>query len=129
MRKLAERTSGATQDITRTINAVQGDTDAAATRMDGVRDQVILGVDLVEKAAQALREINDSTRATLEKTRDVAYAAQEQSQVSNSIAGNVERIAQMVDEADSSVQAANAQVRQLDELAKELNGAAAKFRL
>ena len=129
VRKLAERTSGATQDITRTINAVQGDTDAAATRMDGVRDQVTLGVDLVEKAAQALREINDSTRATLEKTRDVAYAAQEQSEVSNSIAGNVERIAQMVDEADSSVQAANAQVRQLDELAKELNGAAAKFRL
>jgi methyl-accepting chemotaxis protein len=129
VRKLAERTSGATQDITRTINAVQGDTDAAASRMDGVRHQVAIGVDLVEKAAQALRDINVGTRATLEKTRDVANAAQEQSQVSNSIAGNVERIAMMVEEADASVQAANAEVRQLDELARELNQAAAKFTL
>ena len=129
VRKLAERTSGATQDITRTINAVQGDTDAAAARMDGVREQVANGVELVEKAAQALREINESAKATLAKTRDVANAAREQSEVSNNIAGNVERIAQMVDESDSSVQAANAQVRQLDELARELSQAAAKFTL
>ena len=104
-------------------------TDAAAARMDGVREQVALGVELVEKAAQALREINESAKATLAKTRDVANAAREQSEVSNSIAGNVERIAQMVDEADDSVQAANAQVRQLDELARELSQAAAKFTL
>ena len=129
VRKLAERTSGATQDITRTIRAVQSDTDAAASRMDGVRQQVTLGVELTEQAAQALRDINDGARATLEKTREVANAAQEQSQVSNSIAGNVERIAQMVEESDAAVQAAHDQVRQLDELARELNQAAAKFRL
>ncbi|SFN87229.1 methyl-accepting chemotaxis sensory transducer with Cache sensor [Formivibrio citricus] len=129
VRKLAERTGGATQDITRTIRAVQSDTDVAAARMEGVRDQVTLGVELAEKAAQALRDINDGARATLEKTREVANAAQEQSQVSNSIAGNVERIAQMVEESDAAVQAAHDQVRQLDELARELNQVAAKFRL
>jgi methyl-accepting chemotaxis protein len=87
------------------------------------------GVGLVEKAAAALREINGMARVTLEKTRDVANATQEQSQVSNSIAGNVERIAQMVEESDASVQAAHEQVRSLDELARELTQAAAKFRL
>lgn len=129
VRKLAERTSGATQDITRTIRAVQSDTDAAAARMNGVRTQVAVGVELAEKAAHALREINAGTRVTLEKTREVANAAQEQSQVSNSIAGNVERIAQMVEESDASVHAAHDQVRQLDELARELRQAAAKFKL
>lgn len=129
VRKLAERTSVATQDITRTIHAVQGDTDVAAARMDGVRDQVALGVELAEKAAQSLREINDGARATLEKTRDVADAAQEQSQASNSIAGNVERIAQMVENADLSVQSVHDQVRQLDELAKNLRETASKFKL
>lgn len=129
VRKLAERTSGATQDITRTIHAVQSDTDVAAARMDSVRAQVVVGVELAEKAAQALREINAGTRVTLEKTRDVANAAHEQSQVSNSIAGNVERIAQMVEESDASVHAAHDQVRQLDELARELHQAAAKFKL
>lgn len=129
VRKLAERTGGATQDITRTIHAVQNDTDTAASRMEAVRQQVVLGVELAEKAAQALREINEGARATLEKTREVTNAAQEQSQVSNSIAGNVERIAQMVEESDAAVQSAHEQVRQLDELARELNHAAAKFKL
>ncbi|NHQ84521.1 methyl-accepting chemotaxis protein [Iodobacter sp. HSC-16F04] len=129
VRKLAERTSGATQDITRTIRAVQDDTDIAAGSMDLVQSQVAQGVDLVEKAAAALREINGMARVTLEKTRDVANATQEQSQVSNSIAGNVERIAQMVEESDASVQAAHEQVRSLDELARELTLEAAKFKL
>lgn len=129
VRKLAERTRGATQDIMHTIRAVQSDTDKAATRMDDVRVQVMLGVDLAEKAAQALRKINASTHLTLEKTREVASAAQEQREVSNNIAGNIERIAQMVEEADASVKSAYDQVQQLDELAKELRVTAASFSL
>ena len=129
VRKLAERTGRATEDITRTIRAVQSDTDGAAARMEGVRSQVSLGVDLAEKAAQALREINQGAQATLEKTRDVANAAQEQSQASNAIANNVEQIAQMVEEAEASVHAAHAQVQELDKLAGELHQAAARFRL
>ena len=108
---------------------MQGDTDTAAARMDGVRDQVALGVELAEKAAQALRNLNEGARATLAKTREVADAAQEQSQASNNIAENVERIAQMVERSDSSVQLAYEQVRELDALARELNAAAARFRL
>lgn len=129
VRKLAERTASATQDINRTIRAIQGDTDTAASRMDGVRDQVAVGVELAEKAAAALRKINDGASATLDKIRDVAHAAQEQSQASNSIASNIERIAEMVDSSDAAVRAAFDQVRQLDELATELNQAAASFRL
>ena len=85
-----------------------------------------LSADALQRNNQSFLEL---ARATLEKTREVANAAQEQSQVSNSIAGNVERIAQMVEESDAAVQAAHDQVRQLDELARELHQAAAKFRL
>ena len=129
VRKLAERTRGATQEITATIQAVQTDTDVAAARMEGVRSQITQGMELAEKAANALHEINDGAQATLLKTRDVAIAAREQSAASNSIAGNVERISQMVEESDSSLQTVHAQVRQLDELAKELNQAASNFKL
>ncbi|SDH48437.1 methyl-accepting chemotaxis protein [Propionivibrio dicarboxylicus] len=129
VRKLAERTGGATQDITRTIRAVQSDTDMAAERMDGVRQQVALGVELAERAAHALQKITQNAQATLEKTRDVADASLEQSQASNNIANNVEQIAQMVEEADASVQAVHMQVQQLDHLARELSQTAEKFRL
>jgi methyl-accepting chemotaxis protein len=129
VRKLAESTGRATQDITKTIHAVQLDTDVAASRMDGVSGQITLGVELAEKAAQALRDIKAGAQATLEKTRDVANAAREQSEASNSIAVNVERIAQMVEESDASVRSANAEVRQLDDLARELKQSAEKFKL
>ncbi len=129
VRKLAERTASATQDINRTIQAIQGDTAQAASRMDVVTDQVSLGVSLTEKAAEALREIEVGARMTLEKTREVANAAQEQSQASNNIAGNIERIAQMVEESDAAVHSAHDQVRRLDDLAKELHQAAASFKL
>ncbi|MEI7612009.1 MAG: methyl-accepting chemotaxis protein [Betaproteobacteria bacterium] len=129
VRKLAERTSGATQDITKTIRAVQNDTNLAAERMDEVLDRVESGVTLVEKAADALREINIGACGTLEKARDVANAAIEQSQANNSIAANIERIAQMVEEADAAVQLAHGQVQQLNGLAGDLHREAGNFRL
>jgi len=129
VRKLAERTTHATQDITRTIHAIQSDTGTAATRMEEVKAKVTVGVDLTEKAAAALREISEGAGLTLEETREVALAAQEQSEASNSIAGNIERIAQRVEESDAAVRAAFVQVNQLDELARELHQAAASFRL
>ena len=129
VRKLAERTASATQDINRTILAIQNDTDQAASRMDEVRNQVSIGAKLTEDAATALREIEGGARATLEKTREVANAAQEQSHASNSIASNVERIAQMVEESNAAVHSANDQVRRLNDLAQELQKAASSFRL
>jgi len=129
VRKLAERTASATQDINRTILAIQSDTDQAASRMDEVRNQVSIGAKLTEDAAAALREIEGGAQATLEKTREVANAAQEQSQASNSIASNVERIAQMVEESNAAVHSANDQVRRLNDLAQELQKAASSFRL
>lgn len=129
VRKLAERTASATQDINKTIHTIQSDTDTAAACMDGVRNQVTIGVELTEKAAAALREINAGTMVTLNKIRDVAHAAQEQSKTSSSIAVNVERIAEMVDSSDAAVAAALEQVCKLDNLAKDLNQAAASFKL
>ncbi|WP_434514168.1 methyl-accepting chemotaxis protein [Dechloromonas sp. ARDL1] len=129
VRKLAERTAAATQDITNTIHAIQGDTGTAASHMEAVRHQVLVGVDLAEKAAGALREISAGATTTLDKTRDVAHAAGEQSETSASIAQNVERISEMVESSEAAVEAAFEQVRQLDELARDLYQAAARFKL
>ncbi|MBS1157379.1 MAG: hypothetical protein H6R07_3303 [Proteobacteria bacterium] len=129
VRKLAERTAGATQDITRTIQQVLSDTGQAAQMMNGVRSQVENGVDLTVKAASALREISAGTQVTLTEIREVANAAQEQSQASNNIASNIERIAQLVEESDASVTSVHEQVRRLDMLAQELHVAAGSFKL
>jgi methyl-accepting chemotaxis protein/methyl-accepting chemotaxis protein-3 (ribose and galactose sensor receptor) len=129
VRKLAERTSRATEDIMQTIRAVQDDTDRASARMDAVCEQVALGVQLTEKAAETLRAIRAGAHVSVEKIQDVANAAQEQSQAANAIAANIEAIAQMSEESDAAVQQVHGQVMELEGLAGELREAATKFRV
>lgn len=107
----------------------QEDTDLAAERMDDVKQQVAHGVDLAVQAADALRQIHASSEQSLTKTREVANSAHEQSQASNSIAVNIEKIAQMVEASDAAVHFVHDQLQNLDALAKELHEAASRFRL
>ncbi|MDN0083333.1 methyl-accepting chemotaxis protein [Crenobacter sp. SG2305] len=129
VRKLAERTASATQDISRTIETVQQDTDRVVARMNLVREQVGSGVTLAGQAASALRQLSGSADQTLSKIREVAMATKEQSEAGNNIAGNIERIAQMMEESDAALYQAREQVGRIDALAKELHRSAARFRL
>jgi len=108
---------------------VQDDTEVASSQMDGILVLVSQSVAQAEAAAASLREISLGAVHMLEQTRDVANAAEEQRKASNSIAGNVEQIAYRVDEDNALVQSAHQQVRDLDQLASELNRSAARFRL
>ncbi|MBV8659330.1 MAG: cache domain-containing protein [Burkholderiales bacterium] len=129
VRKLAERTGTATQDIVRTTQSVQQDVDGVVGKMRDVGQMVDEGMSRTERAEAALREIRGAVDGTLNQIRDVATAMNEQSQASASIASNIERIAQMVEESDSSIASARESVQQLESLAKELNDAASRFRL
>ncbi|MBV8465399.1 MAG: cache domain-containing protein [Burkholderiales bacterium] len=129
VRKLAERTGSATEDIVKTTQAVQREVDAVASKMDEVGQLVDGGVARTERAEGALREIRGSVEGTLLQIRDVAAAMQEQSLASSHIASNIERIAQMAEESDASIAAAREAVSRLDGLAHELNQAAGSFKL
>jgi methyl-accepting chemotaxis protein len=129
VRKLAERTTQATGQITGMIDAIQSDTGSVVDSMTAVTPQVALGVDMATQAASALRQINAGAAATFAKVSDVAGATAEQSEASMSVARNVERIAQMVEESAESVRAANDNVQSLESLASELRASVTRFRL
>ncbi|WP_026258840.1 methyl-accepting chemotaxis protein [Uliginosibacterium gangwonense] len=129
VRKLAERTALATNEITQTIQAVQTDTSQVVASMAEVAPQVVRGVNMAEEAAQSLRGINQGAEATLGKIRDVVHATAEQTSASNSIAANVERIATMLEEADKAVQGANASTNLLSGMARDIHEAVARFKV
>ncbi|WP_283149197.1 methyl-accepting chemotaxis protein [Silvimonas soli] len=129
VRKLAERTTQATNQIANMVQAIRTDTGEVVSSMQAVTPRVRGSVEMAGSAATALREINHGANANLERVRDVANAAAEQSLASNSVAGNVERIAQMVEGSTSSVQIANQNVRELELLAAQLRRSVAQFRL
>jgi methyl-accepting chemotaxis protein len=127
VRNLAQRTSLATEEITSMITSIQNDTGAVVISMNAVTPQVLQGVQMAEKAAVALREINREASATLVQVREVATSTTEQSLASASVAENIERISNMVEATAESVGQANSNVQSLERLAQELKTSVSRF--
>ena len=129
VRKLAERTSVATDQITGMIHAINVDTTGVVNGMQSVGPQVATGVDMADKAGVALRQISAASAVALSNITEVAAATTEQSQASTAVARNVEQISSMIEESTQSVRAANENVVMLEQLAGELRQSVARFRV
>jgi methyl-accepting chemotaxis protein len=129
VRKLAERTGQATDQISGMIQAIDRDTAAVVSGMQSVAPQVALGVEMAGQAGEALRQINEASLLALGNISEVAAATTEQSQASGSVARNVEQISGMIEESSASVRAANEDVMVLEQLSRELRQSVARFRV
>ncbi len=127
VRKLAERTGTATDQISTMIQGIQNDTEGVVASMRAITPQVAKGVESADEAAQKLQDINQEAGATLSNIREVAHSTSEQSVASDSVAANIEKIAQMVDEMATSVEVANRNVQALEQLAVDLRGSVNRF--
>ena len=128
VRKLAERTSQATDQISGMIQAIHRDTTNVVKGMEAVGPQMATGVEMAAKAGEALRQINEATTVALGNVSEVAAATLEQSQASSSVARNVEQISSMLEESAQSVHAANENLAMLESLAADLRESVSRFR-
>ncbi len=129
VRKLAERTTQATTEISQMVNAIQGDTREAVNAMEGATPKVRLGQELALQATGVLDEIQHQAEDSLAKARDVANATKEQAVTANGIAGHVENIASMTEETNAATESNAEAARQLRELAGKLQSAVAFFKV
>jgi aerotaxis receptor len=129
VRKLAERTSTATGEITQTIAQIQGSTQKAVQQMATSLGQVEQSVKLAHQAGDAVGGIESASAEALRATDEIALALKEQSAAAREIARNVESIAQGT-ESSSALAAETALLAQsLNDLATELNVQVGKFRV
>ena len=128
VRALAERTATATVQIEQMLAAIQDDTAAAVSTMEAAAPQVQHGVDLSETVAESLRSIRDGAGETLGRIRDVADATREQSIASNSLAAQVEQVAQMVERTGESTRETAAAAERLQSCSAELGQLVERFR-
>ena len=129
VRKLAERTTQSTREISSTITEMQSGAKQAVQGIQAVVEQVEAGVARAEKANAAIQEIGDSSAQTVAMVGDISAAIREQSSASTSIAQQVERIAQMSEENSAASQSTNDAAMELARLADEMRGVVSAYRV
>jgi methyl-accepting chemotaxis protein len=129
VRKLAERTSAATGEITAMITAIQSETQSAiATIRDGSA-QARNGAQLARQAADALGLINQGAQETTEKVDLIARAAQSQAARTGEVAELVTNIMALADRNTEGARLTLDEARQLDNLAVNLKEVGTIFKL
>jgi methyl-accepting chemotaxis protein len=129
VRKLAERTTQATSEISTMIGAIQNETGQAVTAMETVVPLVNNGTQIAGEAVEALHAIHGGAEENLGLVRDVASATREQATASDRIAKNIESIAQMVEETSASLHNMADNAAELKQVADRLNASVGYFRV
>jgi methyl-accepting chemotaxis protein len=128
VRKLAERTAGATHEISAMISTVQENTRVAVDTMGQAVVRVNNGVVLADKAGSAVLRIEEAAQRVVECVQDISGALQEQRAASTDVSGNVERIAQMSEQTTAASRESADTARQLEGLSMGLRNLLTSFR-
>jgi methyl-accepting chemotaxis protein len=129
VRKLAERTTQATAEISGMVEAIQADTQQTVVAMENATPLVKQGQELALQATEVLDNIQRQATDSLSKAQEVANATKAQSVTANEIAGHIENIATMTEETNAATQSNAAAADQLNALASKLQEDMAYFKI
>ncbi|QZA82239.1 methyl-accepting chemotaxis protein [Deefgea piscis] len=129
VRKLAERTSASTTEITKLVTTIRKDTDEAVKGMVIAREEMARGSERVSDASKALSNINSSSREELNAIAEINTAMAEQKLASHAIAQSVERIARLAEDNSQSADANAGLSLDLKRSAVQLDELVTQFKL
>lgn len=129
VRKLAERTTSSTQEISSTIETMRVSAESAAASMHQVVEKVTAGVEGAENANEAIQRIIEGSSAAVHMVDEITTAIKEQGFATTSIAKQVESIAQMSEESSAAAENTAVSARHLDELSQEMKHIVDAYRL
>ncbi|HEX8988097.1 MAG TPA: methyl-accepting chemotaxis protein [Rhodocyclaceae bacterium] len=129
VRKLAERTSASTSDITATVGEIRQVTDTAVASMDHAVAEVEEATGSIRASGEGLARIASASRDANDRAQHIAGAAREQAAVSEQVAGNMEQIAGLIDDNVFAAQQAQSAAEELLATAGGLRQVVARFRI
>lgn len=129
VRKLAERTTQSTLEISVTINEMQAGARQAVEGIKSVVAKTSSGVNQAEKANQAILEIGDSSIEAVEMVGEISVAIREQSEASTSISKQVERIALMAEKNSTVSHATSTTASDLARLVEEMQTVVGQYKV
>lgn len=129
VRKLAERTTNATSEISGMIQSIQVEVEKAVLSTDYVTKQVGVGVALSTQARSALIDIVGSVNGLHQMVEQIASATEEMSSVSDQISNDIGTIARSSKDILSRSEQISISSSDLADMSAKLHGIASQFRV
>jgi len=129
VRRLAERTKGATEEIAGTIRSIQDETRETLEVMHESRTAVESGMEETARARHSLEAIIESSKQVEHQINLIATAATEQTSASGEISESAGQISQLSNETAQGAEEAVEALKSLSSLANDLDGMIRQFRL
>lgn len=143
VRKLAEQSQAATEQIAALINEIQSDTDSAVTAMNEGTREVKVGTQVVDESGAAFQEIVGIAEQVSYQSRDIAATIQEMaastekivgavkglSEVSSHISGETQSVSAATEEQAASMEEITTASTSLADMAQELSDITKKFKI
>ncbi|MCC6969993.1 MAG: methyl-accepting chemotaxis protein [Phycisphaerales bacterium] len=129
VRKLAERTTQATDEVAKSIKAIQGQTGTAVQQIEAGSSRVNKGVDLATNAGTALKSIVEGSARLSEMVAAIAAAAEQQSAASEQITRSVEQISSVTRETSQGASQSAQAAAGLSEQAERLRSLVGAFKI
>ena len=129
VRKLAERTTKATEEVSTSIREIQEQTVNAVERIQAGSARMDHGVELANSAGQALGRISQSSEGLAGMISSIAAAADQQSAASGDIAKSIEQMAAVTRESAQGAGQASEAASLLSQQAEKLRELVGRFQV
>lgn len=129
VRKLAERTAKATEEIADKIRKIQDQSNASVDAMNRSSSQTNEGVSLANNAMKALDEIVTATEKAMDMIQRIAVATEELSATSEEIAQNMETIKDNINNTVKMIETVRYLTEKLNRESKDLHHSVGYFKI
>lgn len=129
VRKLAEKTAKATEEITGMINKIQGDTDVSVKGMEKNKLEADEGVKLAGEAKESLDKIVNASERCLDQVNSIAAASEQQSAAVEEVSSNIENIAGNFGASRDAVSQISQSTVELSQISNELMNLISWFKM
>lgn len=129
VKKLAERTGHATNEISDMITSIKSGVDRAVESMGEASEKVQTGVGLSNEAGSALSDIVGSSSELQLMVQQIAAAIEEMNSTTDEISRNMEQVASVTKESSTSAEQVTQSAVELNSLSLKLESFVKEFKL
>jgi twitching motility protein PilJ len=129
VQRLAERSANATRRIASLVKTIQADTQGAISAMENSTQGVIEGARLSDGAGQALANISIVSRQLTALIEGISADTRQQAEVATKVAQTMREILRINEVASNGTRSTAISISELADLAVELKGSVAGFKV